>query len=357
MDFHNGTTISHKKVFEILGFDVQVFNLHCYKPILTVHLSYHYRRIGLPKSRIMHYVYAINIRYYKFLYKLDLFFKGRFSKLHLTILPIIQILSFGIIKPDHSDIYDTIKNLKEFIEILPNTNKNELDKLLNNKYFKKYFSQFDYLFCSFPPAIFQFVKLITDKFDKTLILNIGHRFNIWIKTPEANQKIKADIIELFKKHIVGAASEYDYRYTKHYLNLDVDKLYIKTFQIPLSKKNQPKKNTILIGPASFNPFNGFTSKYYNIQYELFCAKKSLNKKFIFRNIKEELPDYRVEDLSDYFGFIIYPYCSFSVSALELYECNLPYFYPSVTILKQHKPKDYILYPIYCTKDQYRKNGK
>ena len=266
-------------------------------------------------------------------------------------------ITFGLIKIDHAVVLRTIKNFGNTNEIFAKTDLDELNKLLETKYFKKYFNQFDTFFCCFPPAIFEFVKVIADKYDKKIILNIGHRFNIWIKTHPSNKRIKQALRDLFhnKKHIVACASEYDYRYTKHYLGLDLNKLYLKTFHIPLTKKYSPKKNTILIGPTHVD--NALVKKYnLNKAYQKFCKDKGIAAKFTFKSIREELGFYDdVRVFNEYFGFIIFPYSSFSVSGLELYEYNLPYFYPSVDFLQKSKMcNDYILYPTYCTEKQYRK---
>lgn len=93
----------------------------------------------------------------------------------------------------------------------------------------------------------------------------------------------------------------------------------------------------------------------NKEYRIFCQKNKLKIKFQFKTIREEFPNYfNLQSLHDYAGIVILPYSSFSISSLELYRLNLPYFYPSKKILTQHKPQDYILYPIYCSKDQYSK---
>lgn len=71
----------------------------------------------------------------------------------------------------HFLIYAEIKAQQE---ISSNMNKERLEMILNNKYYQQYFNQFEYLVCSFPPSIFQFLKIIADKFDKKIILNVAH---------------------------------------------------------------------------------------------------------------------------------------------------------------------------------------
>ena len=366
MDYHRGTSLSHREIFERLGFQAELFAFNCqfwtplniaYKPL---NIAYK-KSMGLYRNKMMYFFDIINRIYYKTLFFLDdRLFKRRLINAHAKFYPFIYIFSFGIIKFDHFAIYNTMKDFIFNREILPKAYRYEFEDILDHIYFKKYFSQFDYFFCSFPPVIFQFVKIIADKYDKKMILNIGHRFNIHIQTLGSNEKIKKDLVDLSKskKHILGVASEYDYHYVKYYLNLNLKKLYIKTFQVPLSRKvrSEKSKNTILVGCA-----NGiheaearklFNSKLINAEYELYCKKNNLERKFTFKTIREEFTHYDFEDLANYSGFIVIPYSSFSISGLELYEYNLPYFYPSVKLLKKYSPCDCILYPTYCTKERY-----
>lgn len=164
------------------------------------------------------------------------------------------------------------------------------------------------------------------------------------------------MIDLYKddKHILAVASEYDYQYIKHYLKIEVDKLYLKTLQVKLYKKKQPKKKTILIVPNR-RKFGFFKeSANLNEKYRYFCQKNKLEIEFEFKTLRKEFTRFdSINQLDQYFGFLIFPYSAFSILGLELYELNLPYFYPSKRILMKHKPKDYILYPIYCSESQYQ----
>ena len=79
-----------------------------------------------------------------------------------------------------------------------NYDKDGLKSLLASKYFQKYMEDVEYIACSFPPCMVQFLNIIAKKFNKRIILNLGHRFNIRIKTKQANEQLKRDLINLFE---------------------------------------------------------------------------------------------------------------------------------------------------------------
>lgn len=219
MEFHHGTSLSHQKIFEKLGYTVEVFT--------TFYVS---------STKIKKFFYTI-------LFYLGSASSFKFNQLFFTI---INLITSKKINYYHFLICFGIESHQE---ILSNIDKSRLEIILDDQYLQKYFNQFDYLMCSFPPSMFQFLKIIADKFDKKIILNIGHRFNIWIHTKQENTKLKQDLINLHQdeKHILAVASEYDYQYVKHYLRIDAEKLYLETLQIELSKKSPPPqtKNIIL----------------------------------------------------------------------------------------------------------------
>lgn len=344
MECHKGTSLCHQKIFEKLGYEATIFR----NPLDLLPRSFSYR--------VFNRLFRIS---------------PLLSKLFITVvnLPALNVLGLNVMDYHHYVIH------KFFWELgghLGNINKTTLEKALNDKYLEQYFNQFDYFMCCFPPRMFQFLKIIANKFDKKIILNVGHRFNIWIKTKQENQQLEQDLIDLYqdKKHILAVASEYDYHYIKHYLNIEVDRLYLKTLQIELSKKTPPltslphphpiKKKTILIAPDNSRRNFGFfkNSIHLNKKYQHFCRDNKIEVEFEFKTLREEFTNFsNINQLNKYFGFIIFPYSSFSILGLELYEFNLPYFYPAKEILKKHKPKDYILHPIYCSEDEYKQiNG-
>ena len=338
MDFHFGTSLCSKKTLEKLGQEVKIFPnpfvLKNKKRFLFFDAYNYLNFLRISIKRIVKF---------KFLLKFNKVF-------HL----LNYIITRGQLNYYHYLIYFDVT---EFKELYSERVEESLNLILQDKYYKKYFAQFDYLMGSFPPSIFQLLNIIAIKFNKKLFIILGHRFNIWIQTKKGNEKIKEDLKEIYKNknNILTVGSKYDYEYVKYYLHLNLKKLYFEPFQIKLSKKSKPKKNLILIR-AGFEENSKLTSALLNKKYNEYCVKKEIQKKIIFKTIREEFTKgYKFEDLDDYFGFLIVPYSAFSILDLELYRVNIPFFYPSANFIVQNKiDVDRVIYPNYCKKEQYKK---
>jgi hypothetical protein len=225
--------------------------------------------------------------------------------------------------------------------------------------------KFDIFIISFWPSHaiypFNFIEFC-EKYNKKIILNCGHRFNIHT-SPNIHEKMIDSLLILKKSsnHILAVMSEYDYHYIKHYTGIDSQKLYVYSHHIPINITNQNilmdsnKRNTILIGPAhntrQIDPFNNLTelnelSKHMGISH--------FGHFINFNFIKNLHPNYKYSDLIKYKACVIYPYSAFSISTVELYNLNIPIIVPSIELLIKYKIcNDICLFPIYCSEKNYQ----
>ena len=262
-----------------------------------------------------------------------------------------------------SDHTDYLKNLGiPYKKIDSNYYKNNIDSLL----------KFDILIISFWPSHaihpFNFIEFC-EKYNKKLILNCGHRFNIHTNSDTHENMVDSlSLIKNSSKNILAVMSEYDYHYVKHYTGICSHKLYVYSHHIPKCIINQNindknKVNTILIGPAHnliqihpFDSLNELNELSKNASVYKFCS-------FInFDFIKNLHPHYKYKDLIEYKACVIYPYSSFSISTVEIYNLNIPILVPSIELLIQYKIcNDVCVFPTYCSETEYKllnyKNNK
>ena len=245
-----------------------------------------------------------------------------------------------------------------------NANDPFVRNILNTRQFRDYFSQFDVLICTFPPGLFLIAKVIADEQGQRIILNMGHRFNI--RTPanrEFNEHLKKELLALIRddRHTAGAATHYDQLYTRHYLS-GLDErlpqnqppvLGLKMFHIRPYPKQRPASNTILLARAAWAPMP-WSSDQINEAYRTFCKRRSVAGAYTFKTMGEAVPKiYQYDDLHQFAAVVVLPYSSFSITGLELYECNLPHFYPDVEFILRHEIAiDCQLYPLYTDKKTY-----
>ena len=132
-------------------------------------------------------------------------------------------------------------------------------------------------------------------------------------------------------------------------------MYTTSFHIPL-KVPKTKKRTILVGPAHRNQRNflpRLSIKKLNEDYAKYCFKKDIGKKYDFNFVRNVYSNYTFKDLQKYPAVIIFPYSAYSMSMIEFYELNIPFFVPSINFAIQHSLlRDRCLYPTYCKKKEY-----
>jgi hypothetical protein len=213
--------------------------------------------------------------------------------------------------------------------------------------------------CSFPPNwIFILEKL--PKHIK-LILNIGHRIHIHM-SPEQLFTSTQKYIELFNsgRLILASMSEYDYHYTRYYTGIsDIVKLPVISTHLPekiRTRISSPSSQTILIGPTHNNNFylEPGLEELNRMSNDYAISKGYIPYKFSF--IKDQYPNNTasLENISKHPAVIILPYSAFSISMVEIYHSNIPFFVPCDELLID-KMDDVRIFPLYVkSKDEVKK---
>ena len=222
---------------------------------------------------------------------------------------------------------------------------------LGEEFIEKHFLPYDAFVVSFPPVFAHFFFVLAEKYDKQLILNLGHRFNIRISSAVENQHmlVMMKFIHEHPVHILASGFEYDLHYTEYYLNIKPIKLPVICSHLSLEVP-QPELETILVGPAHFRNQN--IERELN-QFSIKWHQRKGEKTLEFALIKNIYPHYRYDDLTRHPAIVLFPYSAYSISMMELYELNIPFFVPSPEFIIKHKlMNDRVLYPIYCSEKEY-----
>lgn len=212
------------------------------------------------------------------------------------------------------------------------------------------FKEVNYVVCSFPPVhAIQFRRVPKHV---SIILNIAHRIQICSGyTASALRKATEDIVMCIhdKQFIVACMSEYDYQYIKYYCSVDVPRLLVASFHIPKGLRcrlDGPTNHTVLVGPSHCDKLIGFSSIEQMNRISVEYAHIYQRTPFKFAYIKSIYPNTTFEQLVAHPAVIIFPYSAFSISMVELYHLNIPFFVPGQDILRGNM-NDVKLYPLYC----------
>ena len=227
-----------------------------------------------------------------------------------------------------------------------------LFQVVGEKIMAEVFAEYDVYLVSFPPSLAHLFVYLAEKYDKQVILNLGHRFNIGVKTREENEAMFSllNYLHQSSRHILASGSEYDCQYVKYYLGFEPPKLPIICNHLKLNKPS-PELDTILIGPVNFQ-FKPVETRL-NALADNWCRKNNQKSiKFsLIRTLYKKYDSY--EELASHLAVVIMPYSAYSISMLELYELNIPFFVPAPKLLiREGFLSDRALIPIYCDKKQY-----
>ena len=217
----------------------------------------------------------------------------------------------------------------------------------------------DIVISSFPPAMFEAYQPFNQM---KIIINMGHRFHLNCYPEELNNNYINKLQNLSKSdnHIVASMSKYDCEYLKHYTDIDAVPLYVSCFHLSDQNHYKPTSNTILIGPAHCQRIFPFTSiEEMNKLSSDWASKHKIPRKLDFAHLKSQYSEYNFSNLGLKLGnhkaIVIFPYSVFSMSMIEIYESNIPFFVPSIDILIQNKAMtDRVMFPIYCTENEMSK---
>lgn len=209
--------------------------------------------------------------------------------------------------------------------------------------------------CSFPPSYILTLEKLPPQV--SLLLNVGHRIHISIghHLVEFTQRI----IEMNcdPRYTIAVMSEYDFHYMRYYTGLEPLRLPVICQHIPQTLRDAayaPCNRIVLVGPShNTSMIIGFHNDIdlLNRLSASFAARYDLEP-YTFQYIKSVYPNDQAtfENLAKHPAVLINPYSSFSISMVELYHLNIPFFVPDDSLLV-NAMDDVRLFPLYQNKKE------
>ena len=217
------------------------------------------------------------------------------------------------------------------------------------------FRSLEYVLCSFPPSRFEALEKLPERI--RIILNIGHRIQIQV-SPGRLIEITRRITDISrdKRFRIAAMSEYDFHYVRYYTGVEVERLRVISMHIPEGLRTAPylpENRVVLIGPShNLTRIVGFDDdlQKLNALSQAFAAERGLEP-YRFEFIKSIYPGLLAtpENLARHPAVLVSPYSAFSISMVELYQLNLPFFVPADEMLVDQMD-DVRLYPLSQTRE-------
>lgn len=213
-------------------------------------------------------------------------------------------------------------------------------------------SHVSHVLCSFPPSyVVAFEKLPPHV---SLFLNIGHRIHISSSPNDFTKRIVA--MKQDPRYTIATMSEYDFHYMRYYTGLEPLRLPVISQHISQRLRDAvyaPQNRVVLVGPShNTNTIIGFDNdlRRLNRLSAAFAARHGL-KPYTFSFIKSVYPDDQAtpENLARHPAVLINPYSAFSISMVELYHLNIPFFVPHDSLLV-NAMGDVRLHPLYQNKE-------
>lgn len=219
-----------------------------------------------------------------------------------------------------------------------------------------HWSHLTHVLCSFPPS---YIVTFEEKLPAhvSLFLNIGHR--IHISTAHQLVEFTQRMINMKRdpRYTIATMSEYDFHYMRYYTGLEPLRLPVISQHIPQKLRNAayaPQNRVVLIGPShNTSTIIGFNNDLnrLNRMSAAFAARYGLQP-YTFNYIKSVYPNDQatMENLSRHPAVLINPYSAFSISMVELYHLNIPFFVPDDSLLV-NAMGDVRLHPLYNKKEE------
>ncbi len=212
-----------------------------------------------------------------------------------------------------------------------------------------------YALSSFPPSYIATLEKLPSQVN--LILNIGHRIHICLSAKHLTDFTKR-IIEMKEdpRFTIATMSEYDFHYMRYYTGLEPLRLPVISQHISQKLRDTPyapRNRIVLIGPShNTSTIIGFNNNLAQLNRlsAAFAARYGL-KPYTFSFIKALYPDDQatVENLAKHPAVLMNPYSAFSISMIELYHLNIPFFVPDDSLLI-NAMGDVRLHPLYHSKE-------
>ena len=204
---------------------------------------------------------------------------------------------------------------------------------------------------SFPPSRIEALAKLPAQV--RLILNVGHRIHIHVSSErleEITEAVRAMASD--PRYVLATMSEYDYHYTKYYTGIELHRLPVVCAHLApalLDGPYAPANRTVLIGPShNLDTIIGFDNDLAELnRLSTEYAARNGFEPYTFEFIKKVYPGNTAspENLARHPAVLMNPYSAFSISMVELYQMNLPFFVPSDELLVD-RMGDVRLHPIY-----------
>lgn len=209
--------------------------------------------------------------------------------------------------------------------------------------------------CSFPPSYVVTLEKLPAQVK--LLLNIAHRIHISV-SPSYLIGFTKRIAEMASdpRFTIATMSEYDFHYMRYYTGSEPLRLPVISEHISQKLRKAPYAPTnrvVLIGPShNTSTIIGFDNNIdlLNRLSASFAARYGLEP-YTFKFIRSVYPDGEatMENLAKHPAVLMNPYSAFSISMVELYHLNIPFFVPDDALLV-NAMGDVRLYPIYQTQE-------
>ena len=177
----------------------------------------------------------------------------------------------------------------------------------------------DAFFCSFTAAMCE----LWMPFNKTIVYLPCHRYNLGRCTEESWKRLDEHLRILSTmdspKHVIAAASAYDYEYMRHYTGFQPILLPSYGGFYTTNNPYNPTKDTIIVFGLSGWDFD------------------SKVKKFKLIDVRKQYSHYTLSDLTSHRAIVYMPHSVMSYTLTELYSLTVPLFIPSMKFLQTLKP--------------------
>ena len=200
----------------------------------------------------------------------------------------------------------------------------------------------DGFICSFPSSMCEMWM----PFNKTIIINPAHRYNLWRCTASAFDRLNEHLYKLasLNKLILGASDKYDLEYLRHYTGLKPLPLYNFAGVYTAGNPYSPTRDEIIM-------LGGRGQNVTEILKKMTDAAKS----FEVVHFRKLYPHYSLSDLVKHRAAVFVPYAVMTYKISELYSMNIPMIVPSIkyyrTILHGFGPDRVTHGGLYCMKNK------
>lgn len=205
--------------------------------------------------------------------------------------------------------------------------------------------------CSFPPArIEDLEKLPTSV---RLVLNVGHRIHIGLAGDRLEDfTCRLTAMAADPRFVLATMSEYDFHYVRYYTGLELRRLPVACLHLARELREAPyapSNRVVLIGPShNLGTIIGFGDDLAELnRLSADYARRHGFEPYSFEFIKKVYPGDTAspEKLARHPAVLMNPYSAFSISMVELYQMNIPFFVPADELLVG-RMGDVRLHPLY-----------